>query len=212
MKYKRNERELKGFRKPVNTVGLTGGIASGKTVATDALIAAGYSVIDADEVSRALTAKGTSCEKRLTEMFPQAKAPDGSLDRAALRALIGRDSGSKKKLDEYTHPLITAEITRLIKSTPPPVVLSAPLLYEAGLGALCDAVVCVTCARSTRIKRITARDGTKEEDAANIIDAQLPDEVRASLADFCVPSDGDKAEFQAEIVELFDALFCRSRA
>ncbi len=189
-------------------VGLTGGIASGKTVATDALRRAGYTVIDADEVSRALTARGTPFEAELAALFPAAASPSGALDRKALLRLIGADDGARKKLDEYTHPRISARISELISSTPPPVVLSAPLLYETALSALCDAVVCVVCPKSVRIQRLIARDGLCYADAERIIDMQTPDAVRATLAEYCLPSNIEKDVFESNTVALFDSLLC----
>lgn len=209
---KRNMRELEDLRErhnteyvlPVRVVGLTGGIASGKTVATDALRAAGFAVVDADEVSRELTAVGTPAEKELVRMFPSAVS-DGALDRRKLRLLIASDRAARKRLNDYTHPLIIAEIKdRLVGER---LVLSAPLLFETALSALCDVTVCVVCPRRVRIRRLTARDCMTAADAERMIDAQIPDSVRAPLADFCVPSDTPESEFRAEIVALFKDIF-----
>lgn len=207
MKYTRNYYDLKNFSLPLKIVGLTGGIASGKTVATNALIANGYTVIDADEISRSLTAHGAPLEKKIMQVFSVATAKDGTLDRAKLRSIISQDKSSKKILDELTHPVIKYEIHKQISCTKPPIILSAPLLFETALSELCDAVVCITCAKPIRISRIIARDGSNIVDATNIIASQLPDEVRASLADFCVPSDFGTEQFVEEIVELFDVIF-----
>ncbi len=203
MKYTRNARDIRG---PASVIGLTGGIGSGKTVATDALIAAGFTVVDADEVSRAMFARGTDGERAILSAFPDAVTQDGALDRKKLRALIAADSKARKTLDDMTHPEIIAEVKRLIAAAPKPVVLSAPLLFETALSALCDCVVCIVCPRRTRIARLTARDEISVFDAQRIIDAQLPDHIRATLADYCVPSDVDRSDFEEEITELFNAL------
>ncbi len=208
----RNSRELKELKKTVRVAGLTGGIASGKSTATAALENAGYAIVDADEISRALFARGSKGERELCKIFPAACAC-GALDRKKLRAIISVDPAERKKLDSFTHPLITAEVARLVGSYKQNsrVVLSAPLLFETGLGSLCDCVVCVYAPRSTRISRISARDGVSEADAANIIDAQMPDAYRATLSDFCVPSDRPIAQFTAEIIDLFDRIFDPSK-
>lgn len=210
---KRNLRELDELREretteyvlPVRVVGLTGGIASGKTVATDALRAAGFTVVDADEVSRELTAVGSPVERELVRMFPSAAAADGSLDRRRLRLIIAADKAERKRLDDYTHPLIVAEIKKRLVGER--LVLSAPLLFETALSSLCDLTVCVVCPRRVRIERLTARDGMTAADAERMIDAQIPDSMRAPLADFCVPSDAPEDEFRAEIVGLFKDIF-----
>ena len=206
MKYKRNERELKDNNGKAKVVGITGGIASGKTVATDALRARGYYVVDADEVSRALTARGGDGERALVELFPDC-AENGTLDRRRLRALISSDKSARDRLNAYTHPLILGKISELVKSANGPVVLSAPLLFETALGSLCDRTVCIICPREKRIERIVARDGVSEADARKILDAQISDSVRATLADYCIPSDRSADEFTEEVVELFDGLF-----
>lgn len=202
----RNRRELAELKKRVAVAGLTGGIASGKTVATDALRAAGYRIIDADEVSRSFTAPGTDCEHELMRAFPDCTA-DGRLDRRALRILISADAKARKRLEAITHPHIIAEVRSLISSTPPPVILSAPLLFESGLASLCDVTVCVTASRRVRVERLTARDGVTKAAAHAIIDAQIPDTYRATLADFCLTSNAPLDEFKAETVALFDGIF-----
>ncbi|MDE6201624.1 MAG: dephospho-CoA kinase [Clostridiales bacterium] len=187
--------------KPVRVIGITGGIASGKTVATTALINAGYTVIDADEVSRAAFACGTDGEKSMMLAFPQA-VDNGKLDRAALRKIIAKDDEARQKLNALTHPAIVAQIKKLIAAAEPPIILSAPLLFESGLSSLCDVTVCVYCPRPVRLQRLTARDNISLEDAASIIDAQIPDTERCTIADHIVRSDRDQAEFTNEITEL----------
>lgn len=209
MQFTRNKREIDEIKRELRVVGLTGGIASGKTVATVALRLAGFTVIDADEISRELTAVGAPAEKRIAEAF-NLKTPSGNLDRKALRLLISTDKTAKKKLDELTHPLIIERIKSEIAKHAPPIVLSAPLLFETALSSLCDAVVCVFCPKRIRVERIIARDGMSRDEAERMIDMQLPDYVCASLSEFCIPSDGDIRDFERETIELFTALFNRA--
>lgn len=206
MNFKRNERDLKQIRgKQINVIGITGGIGSGKTVATDALRAAGFTVIDADEISRAMFARGTDGERAVLRLFPQAES-NGTLDRAALRAVIATDASQRMRLNEYTHPLIMREIRTQISACAPPVVLSAPLLFESALARLCDATVCVYCPRNKRAERIAQRDGITITAAQAMIDTQIPDTERAALSDFIVPSDVPPDQFKAEIIELFNEI------
>ncbi|MCH5350837.1 MAG: dephospho-CoA kinase [Clostridiales bacterium] len=204
--FTRNTRELNERCRPAKIAGLTGGIASGKTVAAEALKSAGFYVVDADEVSRALTARGTPAEKELMLLFPST-VKKGALDRKALRELISTDESARRKLNAYTHPLIIDEIKKNIASHGTPAIISAPLLFETALSSLCDRIVCVTAPREVRIKRIIERDGVSRSAAYAIISAQIPDCYRATLADYCVPSDADLKTFTAEIVDLFTRIF-----
>lgn len=208
MGFDRNARELHALEHDPApaTIGITGGIASGKTVATDALRAAGYTIIDADEISRELFGANTDGEKLIAAEFARAVDNDGVLDRKKLRGIISDNAAARVRLNELTHPVIIAEIKRRIETLAPPVVLSAPLLFESALARLCDITVCVYCPRSVKIARLTARDGISRDDAAAMIDAQIPDTERCSLADLIVPSDCDIELFEKEIVELFDRI------
>ena len=202
MIYSRNARELQTrIKTPLRVIGLTGGIASGKTVATTALRRAGYTVIDADEVSREMFACGTEGEKIIMPAFPQAN-DNGKLNRAALRKIISTDDDARQRLNELTHPAIKERIKKLTAEKKPPVILSAPLLFESGLSSLCDVTVCVYCPRSIRIKRLAARDNVTEDDAIKLIDAQIPDTERCTIADYIVPNTGDS--FVGEILELIE--------
>lgn len=202
LKYDRNKRDIVEH-KTMHVVGLTGGIASGKSQAQTALSDAGFNVIDADDISRRLFARGTNGEALLMREFEYAVS-DGALNRKALRDAIAKDPRERAKLNALTHPAVIAEIKRQITSSF--CVVSAPLLFESALSALCDAVVCVVCPRDLRIARLTARDGINSDAAIRIIDAQIHDCVRATLSDYCVPSDRPLSEFCEEIVELFNVL------
>lgn len=205
MNFTRNQREFQNNKKPVRVIGLTGGIASGKTVATAALREVGYTVIDADEVSRTLFAAGTDGEKDIMRAFPQA-VDGGKLNRAALRRIISSDKKARQKLNELTHPAIVAEVKKQISAAAPPVILSAPLLFESALCALCDVTVCIYCPHGVRVQRLTARDGMTEQDANAIIDAQIPDTERCTIADYIVPSDREQTEFVSEVKELIQEI------
>ena len=189
-------------------IGITGGIASGKTVATSALAAAGYLVVDADEVSRALTAKGTAAEKTLLQAFPAAEK-NGALDRKALREIISNDKAERERLNAITHPLILDEIKRRISAAASPVVLSAPLLFETGLDALCEKTVCITCPYDTRVARLIERDGCDERAAARMIATQLQDDERIRRSDYVISSDRPIDEFKTTIVELINSIMLR---
>ncbi|MCM1367967.1 MAG: dephospho-CoA kinase [Roseburia sp.] len=183
-------------------IGLTGGIASGKTVASDALGALGFSVVDADVISRALTAHGSAVEKEITDMFPCADA-NGALDRKALRAVIAADPAAREKLNAFLHPHIISAVKAEVAAARSPVVLSAPLLFETGLDRLCGCTVCVVCPREKRIERVILRDGTDRQSAAAVVDMQTPDEARAAAADYVLSSDTDLDKFKSAVAEMF---------
>lgn len=209
MKYTRNKTELRATNAIPDVIGLTGGIGSGKSAAVTALRDAGYVVIDADEIARALFCANSDGEKHIAELFPDA-VKNGRLDRAALRAIIASSVAERRKLEELTHPRIIDEMTSLLSAAARPVVLCAPLLFESALAALCDVTVCVYCPRGIRVNRIALRDGIPPSDAERIIDAQITDELRCTLADYIVPSDVPLNDFTEEITELFDAITRRS--
>ncbi len=196
-------------KKNICVIGITGGIASGKTVATTALTQAGYTVIDADEVSRALFACGTDGEQSMMLTFPQA-VENGKLNRGALRKIIAKDNEARQRLNALTHPAIVAQVKKLIAAATPPIILSAPLLFESGLSSLCDVTVCVYCPRPIRLQRLTARDNISLEDAASIIDAQIPDAERCTIADYIVRSDREQAEFVEEVKKLIKTIIPNS--
>lgn len=183
-------------------IGLTGGIASGKTAATDALRSIGFSIVDADVISRDLTARGSAAEKELITMF-KAAAHDGTLDRRALRYLISSDSAAREKLNAYMHPIIVAAVKDKVAAARSPVVLSAPLLFETGLDALCDYTVCVVCPREKRIERIMERDGADIQSATAVVDMQSSDEARIAACDFVISSDCDIEKFSGAVKDLF---------
>lgn len=189
-------------------VGLTGGIGSGKTVATVALRGAGYTVIDADEISRRLTARGSKGEAALLSAFPAA-AENGALCRAKLRRIIADDEAERRRLNALTHAEIIAQIKTELSAAPRPCIISAPLLFETELARLCDVTVCVTCPPPLRIERVCRRDGVTEADARRMLDAQMPDERRIELATYTVSSDCAIDRFAAETVALFDRIFGR---
>lgn len=182
-------------------IGITGGIGSGKTVATDALKAACRCVIDADEISRAMFARGTVGERLLCSAFPQA-ATDGALDRAELRRTIAHDKAARIKLNELTHPVITAAIKDTIaESAESTIIISAPLLFESGLDALCDKIICVSCPLDKQIERIVRRDGVDEPTARAMTAAQMSDDERRNRSDVIINSDIPLDEFKTRVIE-----------
>jgi dephospho-CoA kinase len=179
------------------TIGLTGGIATGKTVAAEVFKALGASVVDADVAARDVVLPGSAGFKAVAAAFPEAVCGD-AIDRRALRNLVFDDADKLKKLNAITHPLIFARCKELIAAAESDtVILVAPLLYEAGFESMVSAVICTVCSQKTQIARLTARDGISELAAQKIIDAQMPQKEKAARADYVLDTDLPIEEWQA---------------
>lgn len=188
-------------------VGLTGGIAGGKTLAADIMAECGAYIIDADVVSREATAPGTDGARALAEAFPAAAKYGGAdFDRRRLRDIVFSDTDALRRLDGITHPLIIAETVRRLEAAAGLVVLVVPLLFESGMETLCDYIVTVSCREETRIKRVMRRDTISEELARDIMAAQLTDEERERRADAVLHNDGDRGAFRKEVEALYRRL------
>lgn len=184
-------------------VGLTGGIAGGKTLAADIMAECGAYIIDTDEVSRELTAPGTAGARAVAEAFPAAATADG-FDRRALKDIVFNSPEGLRRLNAITHPLITAETVRRLEAAPAGiVVLVVPLLFETGMEKLCDLTVTVSCPENVRIKRLVLRDTIPAELARAIVASQLTDAEREKRAGAVLLNDGDIAKFRDEVKALY---------
>ena len=186
-------------------IGITGGIAGGKTAVTDILTTLGACVLDADVISRKVIEKGTKGEKLLKKAFPNAYET-GELDRDALRKEVFSCEQKRQKLNAITHPLIRKEARNLIKKSGEKVVFFAvPLLFESGFDKDCDYTVCVHCDYDIRIKRLLARNtNLTNDDAEAIIKSQMSDAKRIALSDEVILNNDGVEELRA-VVEKFYA-------
>lgn len=174
-------------------IGITGGIASGKSVFQSVIEARGFPYVDADEVSRALTAPGQMLERRIAERYPDCLT-DGYIDRKKIREKVFASKNALKEYNALTHPPIFDEIQNRIKNHPI-VFLIVPLMFETGANALCDIVISVTCPPSVRKARLMARSDLDGKTAQAIIDSQLNEDERNDASDIVVNSDCDKKLF-----------------
>jgi dephospho-CoA kinase len=193
------------------TVGLTGGIASGKSTVAEFLHRLGASVVDADQVARDVVAPGTDGFVAVVDAFgAEMVGPDGSLDRAKLGALVFEDEEARETLNGITHPRIAAESQRRIAreraSDAPYVVYEAALLVENGLAEAFRPLVVVAIAPEQQIARLMARDGSTAEEAQKRIDSQLPLEDKLALADFIIRNDGALPETEQRVREVHEAI------
>lgn len=193
-------------------IGLTGGIACGKTNLTDALRSIGAPVVDADEVSRAVTAKGGAALPAIREAFGDKVFCGDELNRAALSAIVFTDDEKRALLNAVTHPVILAECKRLLSQIPGPAVYSVPLLFECGLEKNCDEVWCAYIPQKEQIKRLRARDGITYKRALEKIRSQMPTLQKARLSHRIIRTDGSKEESAALVIALWHETMQRIHA
>lgn len=186
-------------------VGLTGGIGSGKSAATAHFAALGASVVDTDQIAHALTAPGGAAMADIREAFGEAMlAPDGSLDRAAMRALAFARPEARRELEAILHPLIRAESARQCLAAPGPyVILAVPLLVESGdYRARCDRICVVDCPEPLQVARVRQRSGLAEAQIRAIMAAQATRAQRLAAADDVLDNAGTLAELEAQVERL----------
>ena len=188
------------------TVGLTGGIGSGKSTASAELARLGAVVVDADQLARAVVAPGTpGLTAVVAEFGDGVLAPDGSLDRAALAARVFGDPTALARLGAITHPLVAEESRRLQAAAPADAVVvhDVPLIVENGLADRYDLVVVVGADEDTRVRRLTALRGMSEEDARARIRSQADDAARRAVADVWLDNSGTPAELRDAVGRLW---------
>lgn len=192
-------------QRTVPLVGLTGGIGSGKTQVSDRFAALGVPVIDADEVSRSLTAAGGEALPLIRQAFGEAVfTPNQVLDRAALRALVFADGAAKTRLEAIMHPLILQKIALQHASlTATYAILSVPLLVEKKTYlALCQRLLVVDCAEETQIGRVMARNGFEREQVVQIMAQQASRTERLMVANDVVENESDLVYLDHEVAKL----------
>jgi len=185
-------------------VGLTGGIGSGKTAASDYFKVLGIDVIDADLASRVVVEPGQPALAAIAEHFgSDVLLANGELNRAALREKIFTDPQQKQWLENLLHPLIGAEIDRQLAAvTSPYALFVSPLLLETQQSLRCGRIIVVDVDVDTQVKRATSRDNNSEAMIRNIINSQMPRADRLSRADDIVSNSGSLAELHQQIDRL----------
>lgn len=200
-------------RRPLK-VGLTGGIASGKSAVSDLLAGLGAEVVDTDVVAREVVAPGSEGLAAVREAFgDEVLAGDGSLDRRRLRALVFADESRRRTLEGILHPRIRQRtFERVAAARSPYVVIVVPLLAETGFDALVDVVVVVDCDEATQLERLMARDAHDEDEARRMLAAQARRETRLELADHVVDNSGDLDALRPQVERLHEALLAAANA
>lgn len=186
-------------------VGLTGGLGSGKSTAAGMFSALGATVVDTDEISRALTAAGGGAMPAILEQFgPEYVAADGSLARDRMRRLVFGNAAAREALEAILHPLIRAESrARVAAARSPYVVLVVPLLFEGGAyGDLIQRAAVVDCSEARQVERATRRSGISVEEARAIMAAQLTRAARRARADDVIDNDDGLDALRAQVAAL----------
>ena len=196
-------------------IALTGGIACGKSMVAEILRKLGAAVVDADFISRALTAPaGEALPAIFTAFGKEVREPEGTLDRAALAAKVFEDAKAREQLNRILHPLIQkcmeAEISAYRDRGFSVVILDVPLLYEAGMEMMADEVWCMSAPEEIQIRRMEVRDGLNREQALSRIRSQWPLLEKEARADCVIFTDRPLTEVKAEIERLYQCASERS--
>ncbi len=187
------------------TVGLTGGIGSGKSSVARLFADKGVTVVDADEISHRLTTTGGAAIEPIRSAFgDEMIAPDGALDRVRMRELVFSAPDAKRTLERILHPLIGAQARREVDTARGPYVIHMiPLLIEGGNAkARFDRVLVVDCPEETQIERVMARSGLKRTEVESIMAAQASRTQRLTQADDIVDNSGDPSALEPQIERL----------
>lgn len=187
-------------------VGLTGGIGSGKSTVLQMLVGQGATAIDADAISRSLTAAGGAAIPAIAQLFgARFVGADGALDRALMREQAYADPEARKALEAILHPLIGADIDRQVQAAQDAgsscLVFDVPLLVESGRWRQqLDQIAVVDCSVATQIARVVARSALQPREVEAIITAQAPRMLRLAAADVVLCNEGiTLAQLQQEV-------------
>lgn len=188
-------------------VGVTGGIASGKSTVARAFAALGVPWVDADDVAREVVEPGEPALAEIAGRYGErVLQPDGGLNRRALREIVFADESERRWLESVTHPRIrqriVAHLERLQAEGAPYVLLVSPLLFESGQSELADRCLVIDVPESLQIARTAARDDVDDAQARAIVAAQMPRSERLARADDVIDNTGSEADLAAQVAEL----------
>jgi dephospho-CoA kinase len=191
-------------------VGLTGNIGSGKSTIGRMFAARGIPVIDADDLLREAQRPGQPGHAEIAAAWPEAIAPDGTVDRQRLGRIVFSDPAARRRLEAITHPRIQelsrARSAALAAAGHDLAIYEASLLIESGRDKEVDALIVVTASEATRIARVVARNGVSEDDVRARMRAQLPQEEKVRRATHVIDNDGDLAASEAQVDEIIASL------
>jgi dephospho-CoA kinase len=190
-------------------VGLTGGIASGKSAVAKRLAELGAIVIDSDVLAREVVAPGTDGLAEVVATFgPRAVTPSGEMDRTAVAEIVFGDEEKRRRLEKIIHPRVRARAAEIVAAAPPDAVVvnDVPLLVEANLAGHYDLVIVVLADETVRLDRLVRFRGMTEETARARFAAQATDEQRRAVADIVIENNGTPAELRAAVDAVWERL------
>jgi dephospho-CoA kinase len=196
-------------------VGLTGGLGAGKSTVARMLADRGAVLVDADELARRALEPGSRAYQEVRDLFgDEVVTPSGELDRAAIAATVFSDPERRRALESIVHPEVfrmLAETVEARRGTEDVVVFDAPLIVETGFQDACDVVVVVTAPEEERVARATRDRGMTADQARARIRAQIDEAERGAVADIVIRNDGDVAQLEARVEDLWQQLRRRGR-
>jgi dephospho-CoA kinase len=195
----------------VKLVGLTGGIASGKSTVATMLRELGAKIINADDLARAIVQPGKEAWKEIVAAFgTEVLRPDRAIDREKLRTTIFQDATARKRLDSITHPriraLAQARAQELAAKGSAIVIYEAPLLFEKEAHLWLRPVILVACDDFLQRRRLKARDRLNDAEIEQHIKAQMPLSEKRALADFVIENNGDLEDLKKQVKEVWTKL------
>jgi dephospho-CoA kinase len=194
----------------MDVIGLTGGIASGKSTVAGMLRELGATVIDADEASRAVVEPGTPGLRAVVEAFGREVLDGDRLDRWKLGAIIFVDEAARRRLEAITHPLIRAWMAERQREAEERgeerVVLDIPLLYENGLDRGLKAVMVVYAPAEVEMERLMARNGFSSEEAGRRVAAQMPIEEKKARATYVIDNSGTREQTLEQVRKVWSEI------
>jgi dephospho-CoA kinase len=193
-------------------VGLTGGIASGKSLAAEVFKELGARLIDADSIAREIVEPGREGWKKIVENFGRdVLEKNGIVDREKLGSIVFSDTTKRKLLNNLLHPLIIGKIKKALKEiekqeSVPMVIVDVPLLIECGLQKYFDKILVVYADRLTQKKRLMERSHLKEKEAEARIDSQMKLDEKRERADYIIENSGSRPELKKQVLRVYGLL------
>lgn len=199
---------MKKRKRPL-VVGLTGGIASGKSMAAEAFEALGARLIDADRISREIVRPKSKAWKKIVKTFGKdVLAPSGGIDREKLGAVVFASPAKLRKLERITHPEILAQICKDVKAARGEklIIIDLPLLFEAKLDRMVDRTVVVWAPEAVQARRLSERSGLSRAEIQKRLAAQMPIDRKRELADIVIDNSGTRGKTRREVKRIWGVL------
>ncbi len=188
-------------------VGITGGIACGKSEVSNFLLSKNYKVIDADKISKDITNYNNEGYLLIKEHFGPSFIKDKAIDNKKLGKLVFSNLEQRNKLNSLLHPIIINKIKQEIKYSNEEIIfLDAPLLFETNLDKLCDKIIVIDAYEDIRINRIIKRDNISKVDALNRINSQMPLEQKIKKATYVIDNNKDIDNLKAQVLTVLERI------